>query len=136
MDSSSFVLDVTNASTFGTGIVKLMVFASATDSVVEIIKINLAKCITGISKVSESQLVIFPSPFESSFSVKINTSIKPKFLEVYNVIGTVVYKQELNGDGIADMATITPGNLPKGLYFVSISDADRKVLTTKRIQKD
>jgi hypothetical protein len=45
----------------------------------------------------------------------------------------LVYKQEIANE---DVVSVNAMNLPKGLYFVSLLDANRKILISKRIEKN
>ncbi len=122
----------------GNGIINLEIDSSGSLSHINakfVVKVSTL-CTTGMSSVaaSNSSIKVYPSPFNNSFNVELTGISKPKFVEMYNVIGALVFKKELATDD--NSYSITPSNLPKGLYFVSFSDSERKIIATKRIQKD
>ena len=135
--SAKIIMNVTPNSVAGTGIIDLKIVNGGylKDSISGFYKFNIACKTVGINNISaNSEINIYPSPFQNNFTISSNNSTRIKFVEMYNVIGALVFKKELaTGD---DSYSITPINLPKGLYFVSFSDADRKIIATKRIQKD
>ncbi len=133
--SATITMNVTPNSVVGTGIIDLKIVNGGylKDSISGYYKISIACKAAGINTIStNSEINIYPTPFQNSFTVASNNSTRIKFLEVYNIIGSLVYKQELNDETVS----INPGNLPKGLYFVTLSDVNRKIISTKRIQKD
>lgn len=82
---------------------------------------------TGIDDVTEADagLNVFPNPSKGIFSVQQNSFAKNSLIEVYNVLGEVVYSSNL-----AKVQRIDLSDAPKGVYFVKVSD-DGKSRTKK-----
>lgn len=97
-----------------------------------------AGCTTiGITELNSfNSLSVYPLPFQNNFNLKISTQLqKTKSIEIYNLIGTVVFKQDIDATNSEELAISTP-NLPKGIYFLSLFDANKRKLVSKRIEKN
>ncbi len=89
--------------------------------------------VTGVEQltVESGQLTIYPNPSSGQFTIKvIGNEINSK-LEVYNIVGELVYQTVLsNSQDIIDLST-----QPDGMYFIYFnSDEDAevgKILLTK-----
>jgi hypothetical protein len=134
--SATIIMTVTHNNVIGNGIINLEV-ARVNDTA----KINgsynatITACTNiGINENKLSEIKLFPSPFQANLNVQLNNNSTAKSIEFYNLIGSLVYKQEiaLNDDFIS----VNASSLPKGLYFVSLLDANRKILLSKRIEKN
>ena len=143
----NMIMNVTPNGVAGTGIIDLKIGTPnrdslklgkiyLIDSISGYYKFNIACKTVGINNISSiNEINIYPSPFQNNFTISSSNLNRVKFLEVYNVIGSLIYKQELN-DASSDAVSINPGNISKGLYFVSLLDSNHNKITTKKIQKD
>lgn len=83
-------------------------------------------------QLEKSAIISFPNPsFGTVYFSLVN--YPPDFykLEVYNIIGKVLYRQTLT-DGINNRYRVDLGHLRKGTYMYSILDNKGNKLTTKR----
>ena len=79
-----------------------------------------------------SEVISFPNPaFGTLYFSLLNYPSDNYSLEVYNVIGKVIYSQSLS-NGIGNRYKIDLGHLRKGTYMYSILDSKGNKLTTKR----
>ena len=83
---------------------------------------------TEMDKVREEPLRIYPNPTMEYISVTENSSVA--YLYVYNIIGRRVKAFPVFNGGQYNM-----GDLPDGMYLVSMVDAYGKVLKTVRTSK-
>jgi hypothetical protein len=88
---------------------------------------------TGILSVNETDemnaVVVFPNPFVNTIEF-INLSPKDKII-IYDILGQNIYYTISESDQIA----ISLAKLEKGVYFYSISSADRNVIGGKLIKQ-
>lgn len=80
-----------------------------------VIRPNFAPVATGITETSTSTLSIYPNPSNGFFTVKMNTTAKT-VVEVYNMIGKLVYSTQLNNN----MATVDLSNQSAGVYSMKV----------------
>lgn len=73
---------------------------------------------------------VFPNPAIEYIQLQDDYN-RVKYIEVYNVIGRKIDKFTVNYAG----EKYDVSNLPKGIYMVSMLDANRNVLRTQRISK-
>ena len=91
---------------------------------------NTLTCITGISEIEkETNFTVFPNPFTSETTLKINDNVKNLSLTIYNAFGQEV-KQEKNIS--APTLILKRENLPSGVYFLRLTQ-DNKVIATKQL---
>ncbi len=93
-----------NVETFGASFAKTFV-----------IRANFAPVATGITETSSSSLSIYPNPSNGFFTVKMNATAKT-VVEVYNMIGKLVYSTQLNNN----MATVDLSNHSAGVYSMKV----------------
>jgi O-glycosyl hydrolase len=77
----------------------------------------------------ESQVLAFPNPFSSEITLNLKNFSANTVIEVSNLSGQVLYREKVEN--------ITSGKigseLPKGIYFLGITDGDKRI--TKKIIK-
>ena len=69
----------------------------------------------GLPAVTEGNLRVYPNPANSFFTIE-DSEPKKKYIQLFNVNGQVVYKEESNSQRI----NINTQQLPSGLYFLRI----------------
>ncbi len=87
--------------------------------------------VTGFSEPElENNLVkIFPNPFSTEITLKINQNSKNATLTIFNSFGQQVKQiKNINGQTV----TLHRDNLPSGLYFIRITQ-DSKVIATEKL---
>lgn len=77
--------------------------------------------------ISESDgIALFPNPSNGEFTISYNNSNKTYAVKIFSILGQTVYSKEN-----IKQSTVQISNLPKGIYFVKITD-DSKT-TNKKI---
>lgn len=74
------------------------------------------------------EIRVFPNPVQTHFSINNNSKVKD--IVVYNLVG-----KELKRFEYSDDERYFLGDLPKGIYLVQFLDLQKKILTTRRINK-
>lgn len=78
---------------------------------------------TGISQVTETQnWLIFPNPTKDQFTVKLNSVSSDVNLEVYTMLGQLLFKQKLS----AEINTIEMSKYANGIYYVKIKEGKKE----------
>ena len=81
-------------------------------------------CATGINEIDNSvSVALYPNPSNNNF-FNVTSSEAIQLIEMYNVVGQLVIQQA--GNKTDKQVTIQTGNLPKGVYSVKVSFADKK----------
>ena len=95
-----------------------------------IYKIDLSQIILdNNSNIDSSNWLIFPNPASEYVTIQSQSSIEGK-ISVFNQLGAQLLSENISGN----TKELHISNLPKGLYFVTISSENRKV-TKKLIVK-
>ncbi|MEY4875765.1 MAG: hypothetical protein RL708_914 [Bacteroidota bacterium] len=135
-DSATISMTISTNNVAGNGVIATNISKVGGASLSNRMKSVVTVCTNpnGINENKLSQIKFYPSPFQANLNVQLNNNSTAKSIEFYNLIGSLVYKQEiaLNDDFIS----VNASSLPKGLYFVSLLDANRKILLSKRIEKN
>ena len=134
--SENITMNVTPNNIAGVGYIDLKIVNGQKDSISGFYRFNINCKSAGISNInSNSEFKIYPTPFTNSFTIESTAASKIKTVEIYNLIGSLVYKQEVNLN--TETLVISPNvMMNKGLYFITAFDNNRKQLFSKRIQKD
>ncbi|MEY2829332.1 MAG: hypothetical protein RIQ33_1190 [Bacteroidota bacterium] len=133
-DSATISMTISTNNVAGYGVISTSINkVGTTNSLVNRTKATVTTCLNGINETKISEIKFFPSPFQSNLNVRLNNNTQVKSVEFYNLIGSMVYKQEIANE---DVVSINAMNLPKGLYFVSLLDINHKILISKRIEKN
>ena len=72
----------------------------------------------------EEHFNIYPNPAKESLS--INTSFNYKTIEIYNVLGESIYKDE--SDFFNSDFEININNITKGIYFLKLTDGEKTLI--------
>ncbi len=83
-------------------------------------------CVTGIAKVVNSSILIYPNPTNGSFKIQASQPVKYK---IYNTLGQVI----LESAAANESATIDLSSHAKGIYNVLISDELNHLQTVRII---
>jgi len=75
---------------------------------------------TGIQELSTDHfaLNVFPNPVSNLLNIKIDRTVQNAYAQVINLFGQSVYQQFLTGNSFS----IDVGTIPKGIYFVRVTD--------------
>jgi len=91
--------------------------------------IGTATGATGVGKVSRiKDVVLAPVPARTNLSVFYEASLRPERMEVYDILGKLIYSVPVAADGSLK-TDINVSGLQKGLYFLRIYTANHKILT-------
>ncbi len=84
-------------------------------------------CSVGVNELARdgNMFRIYPNPASDYFIVK-NSLMKSETLEVFNMIGEIIYKSSYNGS-----LTVNTRNWEAGIYFMRSASATRKLVITK-----
>ncbi|MBI2271937.1 MAG: T9SS type A sorting domain-containing protein [Bacteroidetes bacterium] len=89
---------------------------------------------TGIKEINElTAFLVYPNPFSSQTTLHTDNTLKNAILAVYNSLGEQV-KQINNISG--QTITLSRDNLPGGLYFIQLMQANKTIITDKLIITD
>ncbi|MFM2226054.1 MAG: Secretion system C-terminal sorting domain [Bacteroidota bacterium] len=135
-DSATISMTISTNGVAGNGVISTNISkVGSSTSVKNRMKAVVTACTNiGINENKLSDIKFYPSPFQSNLNVQLNNNSAAKSIEFYNLIGSLVYKQEINSND--DFISVNASSLPKGLYFVSLLDANRKVILSKRVEKN
>jgi hypothetical protein len=89
---------------------------------------------TGIQKdIDENKLEIIPNPFSSSTTIRSTKNFNNAVLTIFNSYGQQVQKlSDISGQTI----TLLRDNLQEGIYFLQLTQPDKKSTTVKLIITD
>jgi hypothetical protein len=74
---------------------------------------------------------IYPNPFTESLTVKLDDKFRTSELQIFNVLGAVVYHTTLT----AQTTTIPTNQLPAGVYFYKVSTSSKVIGSGKIISQ-
>ncbi|MCC6690526.1 MAG: T9SS type A sorting domain-containing protein, partial [Bacteroidia bacterium] len=75
---------------------------------------------------------IFPNPFYSETTIRMNTVLKNAILTLYNSLGEKVNQAKISGQTV----TLQRNNLPAGIYFFCIEQNNQTISSSKLIIAD
>jgi hypothetical protein len=90
---------------------------------------SVISCI-GMAEITSGNVVfsIYPNPNNGSFNVSISEFTNKTTVQLYNAIGQAIFSEEVK----ASLTNVNLKQLPKGIYFIQLKEAD-KVIKTSRI---
>lgn len=127
--------DLTTAST-GTHYVKITLYDNAapsnTKDVVFVITKNGPVGVQPLSsKSSEENIVMYPNPATNELNVVYDASYDIKNIAVYNIIGKMMNVYKVAGNS----ANLNIENIPSGIYFVKLYNANGNAVLTRKFTK-
>jgi hypothetical protein len=72
---------------------------------------------------------VYPNPNYGKFNITVQNISQPSHVEIYNILGKMVYKIALNKGGVA----VDMGIQPEGIYFYKILSDDDNPLSSGRL---
>ncbi len=101
--------------------------ANTTDTVV--FQFNkFATSVAGVSSAKNDNIVVYPNPARDEINVLFDRSMDVKNITVYNLIGKAVTVYKVSGNS----AKLDIQNIPSGIYFLRMLDAQGHVLATRK----
>jgi hypothetical protein len=93
----------------------------------------LTKNTTGISTVNhlDDNVVVFPNPARNEVNVIFNENLDIHTVAICNLIGKAVSVFKTTGNS----AKLTIDNIPSGIYFIRLMDANNNVVTTRKFTR-
>ncbi len=76
-----------------------------------------------------SDITLFPNPFNDKLNVQLAVPLQGSQIELYNLLGTLVYSDKITSNLEIDMS-----QHPKGVYFIRIGTNEKMI--TKKIIKE
>ncbi len=76
-----------------------------------------------------SDITVFPNPFNDKLNVQFAVSLQGSQIELYNLLGSLVYTNKITSNLEIDMS-----QHPKGVYFIRIGTEEKMI--TKKIVKE
>ena len=77
---------------------------------------------------SDDNVVLFPNPARSNVNVVFDASLGVKNIAIYNLIGKAVSVYKVNGTS----AKLDLDNVPSGIYFVRLINAQGQIVATRK----
>lgn len=86
---------------------------------------------TGINDMvfQNDEVLIYPNPFSTSATIKINSEIKKGKFILHDVLGREIKQIEIDGNSIE----IKRENLPNGIYFYKITNEKNEIIASGKI---
>ena len=93
----------------------------------------LTKAAVGVEQVNKSseELSLYPNPANSEINIVYSGSADVKTVSIYNIIGKLMSVYRINGNS----ANMSLENMPGGIYFVRLADAQGQILATRKFTK-
>jgi len=93
----------------------------------------IIKNTTGVSNVvhSDDNVVLFPNPARNELNVIFNESLDIHSVAICNLIGKAVSVFKTSGNS----AKLNIDNIPSGIYFIRLMDANNNVVTTRKFTR-
>lgn len=92
------------------------------------IRINEKTWPTGLNDITDAQWSVYPNPATGDVRVELPLELQDARLQVVNSLGAVISEQ-----GIQRSATVSLGNVARGVYFVKITSTNQGPLVKKLI---
>jgi len=122
-------LDLRSATTSGTYYVTLHLMEVGGAGTMKNITFAINKWPTGINKVNKNtDVMLYPNPAANEVNLVFDPNAEIRSAAVYNLIGKQVSAYRITGNS----AKLDLGNVPSGIYFVRLMDAQGNIVTTKR----
>lgn len=90
----------------------------------------ISKFPTGVSTItkSEDDVVVYPNPARSSVNVVFNEEANVRSVALYNLLGKMSNIYKVSGNS----ANIPLNDVPSGIYFLRLLDAQGRVVATRK----
>lgn len=95
--------------------------------------LNIEKKVLSSSEVVQTQVSIFPTPFDEVLNFKVPTALNEVVIRIFDVSGCVILtekKQVLNGQ-----FTLNTSKIKNGVVILNVSTIKDKILATKKLLK-
>lgn len=122
--------DGTNAMTSTSSWVSLKVWDKANPLSNTTITYIVNRVATGISTVTkiDDNILVYPNPASDYLNIRFDQNNGVKNIAVYNLIGRAVSVHKVTGNS----AQLNVSNIPSGIYFVKLLDAQGRVIATRK----
>ena len=85
----------------------------------------------GIGENRSATVTLYPNPTSSSVNVELGEDVRATDIRLFNTFGQLVSTTSVN----ASVTTIDLSELPNGLYFVQIFNANERITTAKVVKR-
>ncbi len=93
----------------------------------------VTKTAVGVEQVTRTneELSLYPNPATSEINLVYGGSADVKTVSIYNIIGKLMSVYRVNGNS----ANMSLENMPGGIYFVRLADAQGQIVATRKFTK-
>jgi hypothetical protein len=92
---------------------------------------DLINNVSTVLKSSDDGVVLFPIPARNKLNLVFRPELGVKSVAIYNLIGKPVSSFKVNDKNIS----LEIGNIPSGIYYVRMMDAQGRVVATRKFTK-
>jgi len=90
------------------------------------------ECVVGIPEIKESQVSIYPNPFDNNLNITLEGAITASYLTILDSMGRLVYESNKSFTSNTDINTSALSN---GVYIVSIYSSKNGIPAKKTVVK-
>lgn len=125
--------DATNASNGSTAFITAKITDPASPNNPKYATFIATKSATGVVSVikSDDEVTLYPNPARNNLNVVFNENAGVKTIAVYNLIGKPVSTFRVSGAS----AQLDISDIPSGVYFIRLMDAQNRVLATRKFTR-
>jgi uncharacterized delta-60 repeat protein len=98
-----------------------------------ILRLNGTHIATSIENTQEADVTVYPNPFQSQTVLKADFPLNKATLRIVNSTGQIVKEVKSNS---GNSVILHRDNLPSGLYFIHLTENNRKILAKKILITD
>ena len=95
-----------------------------------VVTANAPNGVTNISR-SNEELSLYPNPATTEINLVYGGSADVKTVSIYNIIGKLMSVYRISGNS----ANMSLENMPGGIYFVRLADAQGQIVATRKFTK-
>lgn len=93
---------------------------------------TLGECTVGVKEFKESQINVYPNPFQDILNISLNGGITARYITMHDAMGKLVYESNKTFTSNTDINT---SSLPEGVYIISIYSAKNGIPVKKTVIK-
>jgi Secretion system C-terminal sorting domain/Kazal-type serine protease inhibitor domain len=90
------------------------------------------ECIVGVKEIKDSQVNVFPNPFQDNLNISLNGGITARYITMHDAMGKLVYESNKTFTSNTDINT---SSLSEGVYIISIYSAKNGIPAKKTVVK-
>lgn len=126
----SLSLDFSSATTLGTHWVTVQITDGTTTKNETYVLTKVATAVPAVTA-NETNVVLYPNPANDEINLVYDANADVKNIAVYNIIGKLMTVYKVSGNS----ANLNLGNVPSGIYFARLVNANGQVVATRKFTK-